>query len=83
MKTSFVVLLAAAAATVLAAPNPAADGYTAEDAIEARQDNCFYPSGCARNWRGNCQDYCGTRKFSHMSSDGCPWLAKKCCCIRR
>lgn len=81
MKASFVVLFTTAAA-VFAAPSPITGAETMADSVEARQDNCFHPSGCARNWSGNCEDYCGSWGFSHMSGDGCGFLVKKCCCIR-
>ncbi|RCI12474.1 hypothetical protein L249_1169 [Ophiocordyceps polyrhachis-furcata BCC 54312] len=50
--------------------------------IEAR-DNCFHPSSCSASWAGKCEDYCGSRGFSHMTGDGCGWFQKKCCCIRK
>lgn len=45
-------------------------------------DNCYYPSKCDDDWAGKCEDYCKEHDgFSHMSSDGCGWFEKKCCCI--
>ncbi|KAK3830170.1 MAG: hypothetical protein JOS17DRAFT_747168 [Linnemannia elongata] len=46
------------------------------------EEVCRHPSKCASNWSGLCEDYCGDRGFSHMSSNGCIWFSKKCCCHR-
>lgn len=76
MKTTIFYVLTALAG-VLAAPAEQA----ARDDAAIAADNCFHPSSCSTTWGGKCEEYCSTRGFSHMSSDGCGWFAKKCCCI--
>ncbi|KAG0029600.1 hypothetical protein BGZ82_007836 [Podila clonocystis] len=70
MKSSIVALTVtlALATSALAAPQPE---------VEKRADNCYFPSVCWNNWGGKCEDYCGDRKFSHMTGDGCRWFYKK------
>ncbi|KAM7205215.1 hypothetical protein V8F33_001046 [Rhypophila sp. PSN 637] len=74
--TSFIFFISALIAGVSAIP--------AEDVLKARQTTCHTPSSCKTSWSGKCEDYCGNgatyKKFSHMSSDGCSGLSKKCCC---
>ena len=41
---------------------------------------CHKPSKCGVLWAGGCEAYCSPYKFSHMTSSGCPLLAKRCCC---
>ncbi|PKY06016.1 hypothetical protein P168DRAFT_133477 [Aspergillus campestris IBT 28561] len=41
---------------------------------------CHKPSKCSVLWAGGCERYCLPHKFSHMTSSGCPMLAKRCCC---
>ncbi|KAM7219333.1 hypothetical protein V8F06_005232 [Rhypophila decipiens] len=76
MKTTSVILfISALIAGVSALPT--------EDVLEARQNTCYTPSSCKRSWSGLCEDYCKNgsyKNFSHMSSDGCSNLSKKCCC---
>ncbi|KAJ5852626.1 uncharacterized protein N7529_012011 [Penicillium soppii] len=74
MQTNFVVLLMALTATVMASPT----ALEASELVESAA--CHHPSSCGRFWSGKCEDYCDYRGFSHMSSSGCSWLAKKCCC---
>jgi hypothetical protein len=76
MKINFLFLLTAMTATVMASPTDFEAGGLAERAV------CHHPSSCGRFWSGKCEDYCGDRKFSHMSTSDCSWLAKRCCCKR-
>ncbi|KAH7039658.1 uncharacterized protein B0I36DRAFT_357058 [Microdochium trichocladiopsis] len=82
MKTSFATLItsALAATTSMVTAAPSGSTGTGTDTI-AERDNCFYPSSCSSTWSGKCEDYCGTRGFSHMTGEDCEWPSKKCCCI--
>ncbi|RDA85259.1 hypothetical protein CP532_2352 [Ophiocordyceps camponoti-leonardi (nom. inval.)] len=80
MKNIFFLPLLSLTATITAG-SPSSSSKQA-GAIEAR-DNCFHPSSCSASWAGKCEDYCGSRGFSHMTGDGCGWFQKKCCCIRK
>jgi hypothetical protein len=78
MKTNILILLATLTASVMATPTANAEA----SEIFAR-GSCYHPSSCSRSWAGKCEDYCGSRGFSHMTGDGCGWLAKKCCCSKK
>lgn len=69
----------APAASALAAPQ--AETVNGDGDVQT-DETCYHPSSCSRHWAGLCEDYCGRRGFSHMSSSGCGFLAKKCCCNR-
>ena len=49
------------------------------------KEKCHYKSHCSKLNSGHCEDHCGDRGFSHMSSIGnCGVLKpfeRKCCCI--
>ena len=75
------LLIATLAATAIAASRANGDMVPAEADIEARADNCFFPSQCSAFWFGKCENHCSPRGFSHMTRDGCRFT-KKCCCIR-
>ncbi|OGE56620.1 hypothetical protein PENARI_c003G09603 [Penicillium arizonense] len=78
MKTNILILLATLTASVMATPTANAEA----SEIFERSGSCYHPSSCSRSWAGKCEDYCGSRGFSHMTGDGCGWLAKKCCCSK-
>ncbi|KAJ5985673.1 hypothetical protein N7499_008039 [Penicillium canescens] len=79
MKTNILILLATLTASVIATPTANAEA----SEIFERSGSCYHPSSCSRSWAGKCEDYCGSRGFSHMTGDGCGWLAKKCCCSKK
>ncbi|KAK0671356.1 hypothetical protein QBC41DRAFT_219764 [Cercophora samala] len=75
MKTTTLYLILTAVTGVLAAPHP-----EPEVQLEARA-TCLSPSICSVFWSGRCEAYCGDKRFSHMTGDGCSGLgAKRCCC---
>ncbi|KAM7213965.1 hypothetical protein V8F06_010664 [Rhypophila decipiens] len=76
MKLQAILAIAIAAIAASAAP---ADTDTAPAAIAA--DKCSHPSDCSWWHYGKCEDYCGQREFSHMSTDDCGFLKKRCCCV--
>jgi hypothetical protein len=51
---------------------------------QAASGTCNHANECGYH-SGECEDYCGSRGFSHMTGDGCGWKfwAKKCCCIQQ
>ncbi|KAJ1334182.1 hypothetical protein MN608_04188 [Microdochium nivale] len=79
--TSLVAALFAASTVVLAAAPGVSDRMVPEAEVFER-DNCFHPSSCSSTWSGKCEDYCGSRGFSHMTGEKCGWPSKRCCCIR-
>ncbi|KAJ5101339.1 hypothetical protein NUU61_003561 [Penicillium alfredii] len=83
MKTNILLLLTLAAG-IMAAPAEDADANADVHTNDLSQrGSCYHPSSCGRAWAGKCEDYCGSRGFSHMTGDGCGFLAKKCCCSRK
>ncbi|KAK3367810.1 hypothetical protein B0H63DRAFT_86445 [Podospora didyma] len=70
----FAIIITALIAGVLAAP--------ADQVEERAPAACYHPSSCSTHWSGLCEDYCGSRGFSHMTGSGCGLLSKKCCCDR-
>ncbi|KAI9039188.1 uncharacterized protein KD926_009822 [Aspergillus affinis] len=73
MKTNFLLVLSAMAATVFANP-------TSDDNLVARKEICRKASSCSAFWSGKCEEYCAPYKFSHMSGDTCDGALKRCCC---
>jgi hypothetical protein len=78
MKTAAIVLTVslALAASASAAPKAeVAKGGAVVDAV------CYHGSYCSTGWRGQCEKYCQDNGgFAFMSSSGCWFFAKKCCC---
>ncbi|WOO80117.1 uncharacterized protein LOC62_03G003629 [Vanrija pseudolonga] len=78
------------AVSALGAPATTPNDMTERDATHELTDRaCLWPSKCAINWSvrfpinlGGCEKYCARygRRFQLMSSAGCPWLQKRCCC---
>ncbi|KAF9967672.1 hypothetical protein BGZ73_000460 [Actinomortierella ambigua] len=84
MKSSILAIAVALAlaTSAFAAPQPV-EMESSDVDMEKRRDNCFFPSHCSAFWSGKCENHCAHRGFSHMSKNGCGWLKKRCCCVRR
>ena len=86
MKYSVVALAVALvlATSALAAPpaSPAPPAEVVNGGGAEIEETCYHASSCSDHWSGLCEDYCGSRGFSHMSGSGCGWFSKKCCCNR-